>query len=86
MKKFNEDDLEFLVSAIEESDEIDIKLPVGRIKAEHEVMKDLGLDSLGKVTLFYELADRLESDDEDEEEVNNWKKVSDILYFIHENR
>ncbi len=85
MKHYNEDDLEFLVSAIEETDDVYVKLPVGKIRAEHDLAKDLGLDSLGKVNLFYEISDRLETDDE-EEETLGWKQVRDILSYIHENR
>ncbi|EQC47696.1 hypothetical protein [Bacteriovorax sp. Seq25_V] len=85
MKQFNDDDLEFLISAIEETDDVFVKLPVGRIRPEHDLAKDLGLDSLGKINLFYEISDRLETDDE-EEETLDWKQVRDILSYIHENR
>lgn len=85
MKKFEDVDLEYLIDVLEDTKDIFIRIPKDSIKASHNLKNDLGLDSLGKINLFYEISDRLETED-DEEETLAWKEVSDILSYIHENR
>ncbi len=46
--------------------------------------EDIFLILFAKVTLFYEITDELETDD-DEDILEQWNKVSDVLKYINEN-
>ncbi len=45
---------------------------------------DLGIDSIGKIGLFYEIADALECEtsEEDEASVADWRCLGDVIAFV----
>lgn len=47
------------------------------------LLKDLGIDSLGRINLFYGIIDDF-GVDRDENTATNWKTVKDVLLFIEE--
>lgn len=84
MKRYDDNDMAYLISVLENTSDIFIKIDPTNITPEMNLKNDLGLDSLGKINLFYELSDALETED-DEEETLNWKIVRDVLIYINEN-
>lgn len=84
MKTFNESDMATFISILDNTRDIYIKIDKDSITADMNLKNDLGIDSLGKVNLYYEISDLLETDD-DEEETLNWKLVRDVLVYINEN-
>lgn len=44
-------------------------------------LKDMGIDSLGRINLFYGIIDHFEVE-RDESEAANWKTLEDVLNFI----
>jgi acyl carrier protein len=45
---------------------------------------DLGIDSIGRISLFYEVADALGADADEEEErgVAGWRSLGDVVAFV----
>lgn len=84
MKTFNDSDMATFISILDNTRDIYIKIDKDSITPDMNLKNDLGLDSLGKVNLYYEISDLLETDD-DEEETLNWKLVRDVLFYINEN-
>lgn len=76
--------LEKLKKIIAETEDVFVRIPVENITGAEKIQEDLGIDSLGRVNLFYEISDELETDD-DEEVCANWNSVSDIVKYIEEN-
>lgn len=84
MKTFNDSDMATFISILDNTRDIYIKIDKDSITPDMNLKNDLGIDSLGKVNLYYEISDLLETDD-DEEETLNWKLVRDVLVYINEN-
>lgn len=78
------DELINFISIIKKVDDLYLKVPPEDIIADHNLILDLGIDSLGKVSIFYEVCDvfKIECD---ENSIAPWYKVSDIIDFIKAN-
>jgi acyl carrier protein len=76
--------IEKLRQIITETEDVFVRIPVENISGEEKIKEDLGIDSLGRVNLFYEISDDLGTDD-DEEVCANWNTVADIVKYIEEN-
>lgn len=55
-----------------------MRLPPEEIQNSHKLIDDLGIDSLGRVSLFYELCAHYDVD-KDESEANKWTLISDVI-------
>ena len=73
--------LEKLKDIIKDTEDIFIRIEIDSIKPDNSLTEDLGLDSLGKVNLFYEIIDTLGRDDS-EEVLEKWNLVSDIIAYM----
>ena len=51
--------------------------------AEDTLLKELGIDSLGRINLFYGIIDHFEIEVE-EKVASEWKTLGDVLEFIEE--
>lgn len=76
--------IEKLRQIITDTEDVFVRMPVEKITGEEKIKEDLGIDSLGRVNLFYEISDDLGTDD-DEEVCANWNTVADIIKYIEEN-
>ncbi|MAX67278.1 MAG: hypothetical protein QF441_02560 [Bacteriovoracaceae bacterium] len=77
-------ELDLLKRILTQTEDIFLKKNISDINQGDLLRENLGLDSLAKVTLFYEITDELETDD-DEDILEQWNKVSDVLKYINEN-
>ncbi len=77
-------ELDLLKRILTQTEDIFLKKNISDINQDDLLRENLGLDSLAKVTLFYEITDELETDD-DEDILEQWNKVSDVLKYINEN-
>lgn len=60
----------------------DLYLNTSVLEASEEAeLANLGIDSLGKINLFYGIIDYFEVD-RDESEAANWKTLKDVLTYI----
>ena len=71
----------WLVSVAKETPDVYVRPPPGGVRVESRLRDDLGIDSIGRVCVFYALADRL-STDADEAVASTWTTVGDVLAFI----
>ncbi len=76
-----DEQLKKLQEILKEVEDIYIRLDHSDIKAEHDLINDLGLDSLGRVSLFHEISYTYNLELEDNLS-HAWKTVSDILIFM----
>ena len=81
--KTDSKELSKLISIIKTVDDLYLKMKPEEIIADHNLIEDLGIDSLGKISIFYEVCDQL-SIDCDENSISPWYKISDIISFIEE--
>ena len=77
-------ELDLLKRILTQTEDIFLKKNISDINQGDLLRENLGLDSLAKVTLFYEITDELETND-DEDILEQWNKVSDVLKYINEN-
>ncbi len=68
-------------SILAEVEDIYMRIPIADLKADHKIIDDLGIDSLGRVAIFHELC--FEYDFEAEESLGiSWVTIQDILNFV----
>ena len=77
--------LDIFKRIITDTEDIFIRIPITEIAGKEKLNDDLGIDSLGKVNLFYEISDELETGDEEDVAVS-WSTVDDVLRYIDENK
>jgi acyl carrier protein len=72
---------------IEDTEDLYTHKATNDISADDKIINDLGIDSLGRVTLFYELTHefKINEDSIDESTCQNWETVNDIIEFLKEN-
>jgi acyl carrier protein len=72
---------------IDDTEDLYIHKSTSDIKNEDKIINDLGIDSLGRVTLFYELAHEFNIDEDsiDESVCQNWETVDHIIEFLKDN-
>lgn len=72
---------EKLIEILNEIDDIFLRVPKSEIKPEHSLVDDLGLDSLGRISLFHEINYEFNCDNE-EQLANEWKTIGDVLHYM----
>jgi acyl carrier protein len=76
------DPLKVIQEIIEVNDDLEIQISASEIKPEHEYRTDLGLDSLGLMTLAFELQEKYP--DLDETAIADWITVGDSIKTLNE--
>lgn len=71
------DSLQLIQNILENNEDLEIQLKPFEIKPEHEYRADLGLDSLGLMTLAFELQEKYP--DLDETAIADWRTVGDSM-------
>lgn len=66
-------------------EDVYLRLPIDQITPEHNLVADLGLDSLGRITLYYELSQEM-GIEPNEQQAFSWNTVSDILSFLEQTK
>lgn len=69
--------LKVIQEILEQNEDLEIQIPISEIKPEHEFRSDLGLDSLGLMTLAFELQEKYSS--LDETAIADWTTVEDSI-------
>lgn len=64
-------------------DDLFLRVKINDIKPEHKIIDDLGIDSLTRVTIFYEIQDHYDQD-RDQMDAANWQTINDILLYMNE--
>lgn len=75
--------LDLLKNILKEAEDIYLRVAVDEIKPEHNLIDDLGLDSLGRVSIFHEISFELDKEIPEEKGVK-WQTVKDVLDLIDE--
>lgn len=75
------DNLEKLKNILEEMDDLFLRVEIQQIKSEHKIIEDIGIDSLTRVSLFYEITDAFNVD-KDEMDAASWITISDIVEYM----
>ena len=73
MKHLNE-----LITLLEQMDDLFLRVDPKDIKPEHNLTNDLGIDSLTRLAILFELQDQLRLD-LDQNVASNWSTIEDIL-------
>ena len=63
-------------------EDIYLRLPVADIKEEHQLIADLGMDSLSRMSLFIEINIFFGREHEQENRAVQWLTVKDILDYM----
>ncbi|MCO4793042.1 MAG: hypothetical protein KC493_04980 [Bacteriovoracaceae bacterium] len=74
------DILEVIRNILQESEDLVTQVKPDEVKPEHEYRNDLGLDSLGLMTLAFELQEKYP--ELDETVIAEWKTVGDSIETI----
>jgi len=74
-------ELEFLKEILKEVDDIYLRKKIEEISTTDKLIDDLGLDSLGRMSLLHEINFKLKKET-DESHLNKWVTVSDILDYV----
>jgi len=75
--------LNLIKSIIQENEDLEVRMKVEDVSLETSLGNDLGLDSLGLMSIAYELQDRFP--DFDESTIPEWKTLKDIFDRLPEN-
>lgn len=75
--------LEKLKEILKDTDDLYLRSPIDDIQPDMNLITDLGIDSLTRITIFYEITDRFEVE-VDEEVAATWNKISDVTEFIEQ--
>ncbi len=76
------DPLNVIKEIIEQNEDLEIQIPTAEIQPEHEYRGDLGLDSLGLMTLAFELQEKYPQ--LDETAIADWTTVQDSINTLNE--
>lgn len=76
------DHLELIKKILSENSDFGCRLESQEITPQHQIQKDLGLDSIGLMSLIYELQEKYP--DLDEEQMTNWTTVQDLINAIND--
>lgn len=75
--------LEKLMGIIEQVDDIFMRKKTSEIQLEDRLIEDLGMDSLGRVSLFHEINFELDSN-ADEAAAMQWKTIADVVAYMQD--
>lgn len=73
--------IEVFKNILNDIDDLFLRVEVNEIKPEHTIINDLGIDSLTRVTIFYEIQDHYETE-RDEMDAAKWNTIQDILSYM----
>jgi acyl carrier protein len=73
--------LAWLVDLARATPDVYVRTPAGGITPSSHLRDELGIDSIGRVCVFYALADTIGTD-ADEAAASTWTTVGDVLGFI----
>lgn len=76
--------IQWLVELARATPDVYVRTPDGGIVAASHLRDELGIDSIGRVCVFYALADTLGAEG-DEAAASTWTTVADVLGFIRAN-
>jgi acyl carrier protein len=74
----------WIVARIAAAPDIYVRQANGAVTAGTLLEADLGIDSIGRISLFYEIGDALGVEIEEAEErgVSGWRSVGDVVAFV----
>ena len=72
-----------LKSILKEVDDIYLRKKIDQIVAGDKLIDDLGMDSLGRVSLFHEINFELDVDG-NESKATSWVSVEDVLNYMED--
>ncbi len=75
--------LERLKEILKNTDDLYLRSPIEEIQPSMNLITDLGIDSLTRITIFYEITDHFEVE-VDEEIAASWNTISDVTKFIEQ--
>ncbi len=75
--------LEKLKEILKNTDDLYLRSPIEDIQPSMNLITDLGIDSLTRITIFYEITDHFEVE-VDEEMAASWNTISDVTKFIEQ--
>lgn len=75
--------LEKLKEILKNTDDLYLRSPIEGIQPSMNLITDLGIDSLTRITIFYEITDHFEVE-VDEEMAASWNTISDVTKFIEQ--
>lgn len=75
--------LEKLKEILKNTDDLYLRSPIEEIQPSMNLITDLGIDSLTRITIFYEITDHFEVE-VDEEIAASWNTISDVTKFIEQ--
>tara|TARA_Y100000590_G_scaffold470454_1_gene665196 strand:- start:63488 stop:63676 length:189 start_codon:yes stop_codon:yes gene_type:complete len=58
-----------------------LRVEIDNIQSQNSIYDDLGIDSLTRVTIFYEIQDHFNID-KDESDAAQWRTIQDILTYM----
>ena len=70
--------LAFVARCVSDTDDVFARIPAGGLAPAHRLRDDLGVDSIGRVSLFYAILDALDTD-ADEERVAAVETIGDLV-------
>ena len=75
--------LEKLKEILKNTDDLYLRSPIEEIQPSMNLITDLGIDSLTRITIFYEITDHFEVE-VNEEIAASWNTISDVTKFIEQ--
>lgn len=73
--------LDQLKSILSNVDDIFLRIPIDELNSSHKLIEDLGIDSLGRVSLFHEICFEF-GKEADEAKAMEWQTIGDVEFFI----
>lgn len=78
------DHLTNLKNILKNTEDLYMHFKIDEIVKDHKLVNDLGIDSLGRITIFYELTHAINIEG-DELVAHRWEKVADIIQYMKDN-
>ena len=73
----------WFLALLERTPDVFVRLPAGGVDASTSLRDGLGIDSIGRLCVFYAVVDAIGAED-DESVVGSWSTVGDVLSFVRE--
>jgi acyl carrier protein len=78
-----ERDVAWLLALLERTEDVYVRMPEGGVQTTTSLRDGLGIDSIGRLCLFYAVVDAIGAGD-DETVVSTWTTVGDVLAFVRD--
>ena len=75
----------WLLALLERTPDVYVRLPRGGVDTTTSLRDGLGIDSIGRLCVFYAVVDAIGAAD-DESVVAGWTTVGDVLAFVRETK